>query len=151
RHISKPVLPSCFTLSGIVVPGDRTSELIPGGLGGPPELELASTRTSFFQRYRLSTSWRYGSANLLLLLGSASILVGGSAPWGVLAAAMILGSFADEVGGDDRKTVSYDRCLFCKVNLYMSLPLVCLLALVILRFAATQPHLTKHPFQLIGV
>ena len=124
------------------MPGDRTSEPIPGGPSGPPELELASTRPSFFQRHRLSPSWRYGSANLLLLLGSASILVGASAPWGVLAAAMILGSFADEVGGDDRKTVSYDRCLFCKVNLYMSLPLVCLLALVhstVRRYAAP-PH-----------
>ena len=111
---------------------------------------MASTRPSFFQRYGLSKSWRYGSANLLLLLGSASILAGGWAPWLVLAVAMLLGSFADEVDGDDRTALN-DGCLFCKINLYLSLPLVCLLALVLIRFAAMEPSLTEHPFQLIGV
>ena len=142
RHFFQPALTSFITLSRrIVMVGDGTSELIPGEPTGP----------SFFQRYGLSESWRYGSANLLLLLGAASILVGGWAPWLVLAVAMILGSFADEVSGDDRTTLNDGTCLFCKINLYLSLPLVCILALVLVRFAATQPSLTEHPFQLIGV
>lgn len=142
RHFFQPALTSFITLSRrIVMVGDGTSELIPGEPTGP----------SFFQRYGLSKSWRYGSANLLLLLGAASILVGGWAPWLVLAVAMILGSFADEVSGDDRTTLNDGTCLFCKINLYLSLPLVCILALVLVRFAATQPSLTEHPFQLIGV
>ena len=129
---------------------DGTSEPIPGEPHAPPDLELTSTRPSFFQRYGLPDSWRYGSANLLLLLGSASILVGGWAPWLVLAVAMLLGSFADEVSGDDRTALN-DGCLFCKINLYLSLPFVCILALAIIRSAATQPSITEHPFQLIGV
>jgi hypothetical protein len=132
--------------------GDGTSKLIPDGpADAPPNHESASASPSFFQRYGLSTSWRYGSANLLLLLGSASILVGGGAPLLVLAVAMILGSFADEVSGDDRTTLNDSTCLFCKINLYLSLPLVCILALVLVRSAATHPSLTEHPFQLIGV
>jgi alkane 1-monooxygenase len=84
------------------------------------------------------------------LLGSASILAGGWAPWLVLAVAMLLGSFADEVSGDYRTALN-DGCLFCKINLYLSLPFVCILALAIIRSAATQPSITEHPFQLIGV
>ena len=129
---------------------DGTSEPIPGEPDAPRNLELASTRPSFFQRYGLSESWRYGSANLLLLLGSASILLGGWAPWLVLAVAMLLGSFADELSGDDRTALN-DGCLFCKINLYLSLPFVCILALVLVRSAATQPSFTEQPFQLIGV
>jgi alkane 1-monooxygenase len=125
---------------------DGTSEPIPGQPHAIRNLELASTRPSFFQRYGLSESWRYGSANLLLLLGSASILAGGWAPWLVLAVAMLLGSFADEVSGDYRTALN-DGCLFCKINLYLSLPFVCILALAIIRSAA----ITEHPFQLIGV
>jgi alkane 1-monooxygenase len=111
----------------------------------------ASAGSSFWRRYALSETWRYGSANLLLLLGSASILMGGWAPWLVLAVAMVLGSFADEIGGDDRTTLGDGACWFCKLNLYLSLPLVCLLALALIRFAATQPSLTEDPFELIGV
>ena len=132
--------------------GDRTTKSIPRvPTSAPPDLQSASARPYFSQRYGLSESWRYGSANLLLLLGSASILAAGWAPWLVLAVAMVLGSFADEVSGDDRTTLNDGACLFCRVNLYLSLPLVCLLAIAVIRFAATQPSLTEHPFQLIGV
>jgi hypothetical protein len=41
--------------------------------------------------------------------------------------------------------------LFCKINLYLSLPLVCLLAATLIHFAATQSSLTREPFQLIVV
>lgn len=126
---------------------ETASKLFPGAPGNA----ATSARPSFFQRLALSETWRYGSANLLLLLGSASILVNGWAPWLVLAVAMVLGSFADEVGGDDRTTIDRGACWFCKMNLYLSLPLVCLLAAALIHFAATQPSLTGEPFQLIGV
>src|SRR5262245_10630995 len=113
---------------------------------GPPASNAGDpnsgwTRPSFAPRFALSETWRYSSANLLLLLGSASILAGGWVPWLVLAVAMVLGSFADEVGGDDRTTLDQDSCWFCKINLYLSLPLVCLLGAALMQFAATQPSL----------
>jgi hypothetical protein len=124
----------------------------------PPELDRAhsalepdSARPSFFRRLGPIASWRYGSANLLLLLGSASLVVGGWAPWLVLGVAMVLGSFADEVSGDDRTALNVDACTFCKINLYLSLPLVSLLALALVRFAAAKPNLTEQPLELIGV
>jgi len=130
---------------------DGTSEHSPGErAAAAPDLELP-TRPSLLQRYGLATPWRYGSANVLLLLGSASIFAGGWTPWLVLAVAMLLGSFADEVNGDDRTSLDDGACWFCKVNLYLSLPLVCLLALVLIRFAAVEPNLTENPIQLIGV
>jgi alkane 1-monooxygenase len=111
----------------------------------------SGVRRFFPQHFALSEMWRYGSANLLLLLGAAAILAGDWAPWLVLAVAMVLGSFADEIGGDDRTTLDQDSCWFCKFNLYLSLPLVCLLAGALIRFAAIQPSLTAEPFQLIVV
>ena len=62
-----------------------------------------------------------------------------------------LGSFADEIGGDDRATLDRGSCWFCQFNLYLSLPLVCLLAAALIHFAATQPSLTDEPLQLIVV
>jgi len=118
---------------------------------GPPASNARDPNSSFTQRFALSETWRYSSANLLLLLGSAAILAGGWVPWLVLAVAMVLGSFADEVGGDDRTTLDRGSCWFCKINLYLSLPLVCLLAAALIRFAATLPSLTGKPFELIGV
>ena len=130
---------------------DGTREPILGEPHAPPNLELISPRPSLFHRFGLSESWRYGSANLLLLLASTSLLVGGWVPWLVLTVAMVLGSFADEVGGDDRATLDHGTCVFCKTNLYLSLPLVCLLAATLIHFAATQSSLTREPFQLIVV
>jgi hypothetical protein len=83
------------------------------------------------------------------LLGSASILVNGWAPWLVLAVAMVLGSFADEVGGDDRTTIDRGACWFCKTNLYLSLPVPVGRGTHTFCRNATQSH--REPFQLIGV
>lgn len=99
----------------------------------------------------LAETWRYGSANVLLVLGAAAIFAGGWVPWLVLAVALGLGSFADETGGDDRTTLDQRSCWFCKVNLYLSLPLVCLLAATLIHFAATEASLTAKPFELIAV
>ena len=49
----------------------------------------------------LLATLRYGSANLLLVLGAAALVIGGWATWVVLALALVFGSFADEVSGDD--------------------------------------------------
>jgi len=126
----------------------RTFDRPPASNAPDPD---SGAKPSFGQRFALSEAWRYGSANLLLLLGSAAIFAGGWAPWLVLAVALVLGSFADEIGGDDRTTLEQGSCWFCKANLYLSLPLVCLLAATLIRFAATQPSLAGQPFQLIAV
>jgi alkane 1-monooxygenase len=99
----------------------------------------------------LAETWRYGSANVLLVLGAAAIFAGGWVPWLVLAVALGLGSFADEAGGDDRTALDQRSCWFCKVNLYLSLPLVCLLAATLIHFAASETSLTAKPFELIAV
>jgi hypothetical protein len=111
----------------------------------------SGTGPSFARRFAQSEPWRYGSANLLLLLGAAAIFAGGWLPWLMLAVAMVFGSFADEIGGDDRATLDRGSCWFCQFNLYLSLPLVCLLAAALIHFAATQPSLTDEPLQLIVV
>ena len=64
---------------------------------------------------------------------------------------LVLGSFADEASGDDRTALNDGTCLFCKTNLYLSLPLVCILAAMLIHFVAIQPSLIGEPFQLIGV
>src|SRR5665648_430471 len=61
---------------------------------------------SLSRRDGLLTTWRYMSANVLLLLGSASLMVGGYAPFLVIAMAMIVASFADEASGDDHTILS---------------------------------------------
>ena len=55
--------------------------------------------------------------------------------------ALVLGSFADEVSGDDDTSLKESRCLFCTVNLHLTLPLVSLLAFLLVRFAALRPSL----------
>jgi hypothetical protein len=67
---------------------------------------------------------------------------GGWATWVVLALALVFGSFADEIGGDDDISLKQGRCLFCTANLYLTLPLVSLLALLLVRFCrgASEPH-----------
>ena len=69
---------------------------------------------------------------------------------GVLAFALVFGSFADEVSGDDDISLKESRCLFCTVNLYLTLPLVALLAILLVRFAALRPSLTANLFETIG-
>src|SRR5207344_1040189 len=53
---------------------------------------------------------RYGSANLLLGLGAAALVIGGWGTWVVLALALVFGSFADEVSGDDDTSLKESRC-----------------------------------------
>ena len=72
----------------------------------------SGTGPSIARRFAQSEPWRYGSANLLLLLGAAAIFAGGWLPWLMLAVAMVLGSFADEIGGDDRATLDRGSCWF---------------------------------------
>jgi len=84
---------------------------------------------SLFQRDGLLTTWRYMSADVLLLLGSASLFIGGLAPFAVIALAMIVALFADEASGDDRTTLNDRARSFCIFNLYLSLPLISLLAI----------------------
>jgi hypothetical protein len=94
------------------------------------------------QRLTLLATLRYGSANLLLVLGAAAFVIGGWAIWGVLAFALVFGSFADEVSGDDDMSLKESRCLFCTVNLYLTLP-ACRpagLSAGALRRAAAEPH-----------
>ena len=64
--------------------------------------------------------------------------------------ALVLGSFADEVSGDDDTSLKESRCLFCTANLYLTLPLVSLLAFLLVRFAAERSSLTEQPFETIG-
>ena len=119
----------------------------PGGAGAALATEAAKPGG---QPSSLLATLRYGSANLLLVLGAAALLIGGWAPWVVLALALVFGSFADEVSGDDDTSLKESRCLFCTVNLYLTLPLVSLLAFLLVRFAALRPSLTERPFETIG-
>jgi hypothetical protein len=102
------------------------------------------------RRRSLLATWRYMSANVLLVLGAASLMVGGYAPFAAIALAMALASFADEVSGDDRTTLSDRARAFCDFNLYLSLPLISLLAVVFVLFAADRTSLTDRPLELIG-
>ena len=92
---------------------------------------------------------RYGSANALLVLCAVALVIGGWAIGIVLALAMVLGSFADEVSGDDDKSLKQSRCLFCAINLYLTLPLVSLLALLLVRFAAERQSLAGNLWETI--
>ena len=110
-----------------------------GGAGGAPTAE--SAKSASVQHPSLLATLRYGSANFLLMLGAAALVAGGWAIWGVLAFALVFGSSADEVSGDDDTSLKESRCVLCTVNLYLTLPLVALLAFLLVRFdAATQPH-----------
>jgi alkane 1-monooxygenase len=119
-----------------------------GGAGTAPPAD--SAKPASVQRLTLLATLRYGSANLLLVLGAAALVIGGWAIWGILAFALVFGSFADEVNGDDDMSLKESRCLFCTVNLYLTLPLVALLAFLLVRFAALRPSLTEQPFETIG-
>ena len=102
--------------------------------------KLSETRP--VQGLSLLATLRYGSANFLLALGAVALVIGGWAIWGVLAFALVFGSFADEVSGDDDVSLKESRCLFCTVNLYLTLPLVALAgnSAGALRRAAAEPH-----------
>lgn len=92
---------------------------------------------------------QYASANILLLLGSLSLLLGGWTPFVVILLIMVFGSFADEISGDDWDRLGERARTFFNVNLYLSLPLMCLLAVLLALF--TREHsFTDQPLQMIG-
>jgi hypothetical protein len=114
--------------------------------GGAPDGVPDGEKPSGSQRTGLLVTWRYISANVFLVLGSASLVVGGYAPFVVIVLAMALTSFADEASGDDDTTLSDRARAFCDFNLYLSLPLISILAALLARFAAGAPSL----LELIG-
>jgi hypothetical protein len=63
---------------------------------------------------------------------------------------LALGSFADEIGGGDADSLKESRCIFCATNLYLTLPLVALLAFLLVGLAAKDPSLTENLWETIG-
>jgi hypothetical protein len=90
-----------------------------------PSTDKAETSRSWGRN--MSTAWQYTSANILVLLGSAAFFVGGWAPFVVIVLIVVFGSFADEITGDDWDSLSGSARAFFNINLYLSLPLICLL------------------------
>jgi hypothetical protein len=125
-------------------------ELGSGSSGGAGTAPADSAKPVLVQPRSLLATLRYGSANFLLVLGAAALLIGGWATWVVLALALVFGSFADEVSGDDDTSLKESRCIFCTANLYLTLPLVSLLAFLLFRFAALRPSLTEQLLETIG-
>ena len=116
---------------------DGSNEFGSGGLGGAGTATTTEgSGTSSIQSRGVLATLRYGSANFLLVLGAAALIIGGWATWVVLALALVFGSFADEVSGDDDTSLKESRCIFCTLNLHLTLPLVSLLAFLLVRFAA---------------
>lgn len=76
---------------------DGGNELGLGNAGGAGAAVAAEAAKPGGHPSSLLATLRYGSANLLLLLGAAALIIGGWAPWVVLALALVFGSFADEV------------------------------------------------------
>jgi len=93
---------------------------------------------------------QFASANILLLLGSASLIVSGWAPFAVIVLIMIFGSFADEISGDDWDRLSDSARAFFNFNLYLSLPLMFVLTALLVLFSLEYPSFADHPVQLIG-
>lgn len=92
---------------------------------------------------------QYASANILLLLGSVSLVVGGWMPFVVILLIMVFGSFADELSGEDLDRLGDGARTFYNFNLYLALPLMCLLA-VLLALYARNSGVTDHPLQTVG-
>ncbi|MDJ0511926.1 MAG: alkane 1-monooxygenase [Methyloceanibacter sp.] len=92
---------------------------------------------------------QYASSNTLLLLGCASLLIGGWVPFVVILLILVFGSFADELSGEDRDRLDDRVRLFYEFNLYLALPLMCLLA-VLLAIYARDASFTEQPLQTIG-
>jgi Fatty acid desaturase len=118
--------------------------------GTSPARKEGAAAASLFRRDGLLTTWRYMSANVLLALGAASLFIGGYAPFAVIAVAMAVASFADEASGDDDTTLSDSARAFCNFNLYLSLPLIGLLAVLLVLFAAERPNPLEWPLEWIG-
>ncbi|MEJ2517649.1 MAG: alkane 1-monooxygenase [Methyloceanibacter sp.] len=92
---------------------------------------------------------QYASANILLLLGSVSLLIGGWMPFAVILLIMVFGSFADELSGEELDRLGDGARTFYNANLYLALPLMCLLA-VMLAVYARSASFTEKPLQTIG-
>lgn len=92
---------------------------------------------------------QYASANVLVLLGCLSLLIGGWIPFAVILLIMVFGSFADELSGDEWDRLGDRARNFYEVNLYLSLPLMCLLA-VLFALYAKEASFTYQPLQTIG-
>ena len=92
---------------------------------------------------------QYASANVLVLLGCLSLLIGGWVPFAVILLIMVFGSFADELCGDEWDRLEDRARIFYEVNLYLSLPLMCLLA-VLFALYAKEASFTDQPLQTIG-
>ena len=89
------------------------NEIGSGNLGGAGAALAAEAAKPGGQPRSLLATLRYASANLLLVLGAAALVIGGWGTWVVLALALVFGSFADEVSGDDDTSLKESRCLFC--------------------------------------
>lgn len=86
-----------------------------------------STDEARARAHGLSTALQYASANTLLVLGAGALVVGGWAPFVVIGLIMVFKSFADELSGDDWDSLADRARAFFNLNLYLSLPLICLL------------------------
>lgn len=107
------------------------------------------TKTSRTWGRNMSTAWQYMSANSLVLLGSVALIAGGWMPFVVILLIILFGSFADEISGDDWDSLSDSARTFFNTNLYLSLPLICLLT-VLLALFAKEASFADRPLQLIG-
>ena len=92
---------------------------------------------------------QYATANVLLALGALSLLVGGWMPFAVIVLILAFGSFADELSGEDLDRLGDRGRAFYNANLYLSLPLMCLLS-VLLAVFARDASFTDQPLQTIG-
>jgi hypothetical protein len=83
-------------------------ELGSGSSGAGITPAANSAKPDSLQGLSLLATLRYGSANFLLMLGAVALVIGCWAIWGVLAFALVFGSFADEVSGDDEVSLKRD-------------------------------------------
>ena len=86
----------------------RGRELGSGSSGAGITPAANSAKPNSLQGLSLLATLRYGSANFLLMLGAVALVIGCWAIWGVLAFALVFGSFADEVSGDDNVSLKRD-------------------------------------------
>ena len=130
--------------------GDR--ELCSGAHGGASAtLQRDSDRSSFAERGGILAMLRATvRRNFLLMLGAVAFDHWRMGDLGGGARCPALGSFADEIGGGDADSLKESRCIFCTANLYLTLPLVALLAFLLIRLAAKNTSLTENLWETIG-
>lgn len=91
---------------------DGGNELGLGNAGGAGAAVAAEAAKPGGHPSSLLATLRYGSANLLLLLGAAALIIGGWAPWVVLALALVFGSFAMTIPRSKRADARSARSIF---------------------------------------